>query len=293
MPSESDSSDAFASRKATLIATVLAVACVVIPFWFWMDTWFGKSLTDEQIEEYLTDTERPRRAQHALAQISERIGAGDESVKAWYPKVLELSRHDLPEVRLTVAWLMGDDPSSEEFHRALREMIEDPHPMVRRNAALALANFGDPSGRSEMRSMLQPHRLASEHAGTVINRLEPGDSFDAGALLVRIQPDGEGEPSDVRAELPGILDRQLHADGDQVGSGEAVTVVRPESTHVLQALLGLYLVGTPEDIELIQPYRRPRDGLSMQVAQQAALTLERIRSRAADQAADSSTDGAI
>ncbi len=293
MSSESGSSDAFASRKATLIATALAIACVAIPFWFWIDTWFGKSLTDAQIEEYLTDAERPRRAQHALAQISERIAAGDESVKVWYPRVLELSRHELPELRLTVAWLMGDDPSSEEFHQTLRIMVGDPHPMVRRNAALALANFGDPGGRAEMRGMLQRHRLESTHAGTVMNRLEPGDSFDAGALLVRIQPDGGGEPLDVRAELPGILDRQLHADGDRIGAGEAVTVVRPESTHVLQALLGLYLVGTRDDIELIQPYQRPRDGLSAQVAQQAVLTLERIRSRAADQASKPLTDGSI
>ena len=270
------------SRKAALLATVVAIASIVIPFWFWMDTWFGKPLSDEQIAEYLSDSERPRRAQHAMAQISARITAGDESAKTWYPQLLELARHELPEIRLTLAWLMGDDPSSEEFHRALAGLIEDPHPMVRRNAALALARFGDPRGRPEMRSMLVPHRLASDHAGTVINRLQPGDSFDAGALLVRIQPDADGEPLDVRAELPGIVDRQLHADGDRIARGEEVTVVRPESTHVLQALLGLYLVGTPEDIPVIQPFERPREGLTAQVAQQAALTLESIRDRAAD-----------
>lgn len=282
MASESEPRDPFVSRKAALLATVVAIASIVIPFWFWMDTWFGKPLSDEQIAEYLSDSERPRRAQHAMAQISARITAGDESAKTWYPQLLELARHELPEIRLTLAWLMGDDPSSEEFHRALTELIEDPHPMVRRNASLALARFGDPRGRPEMRSMLEPHRLASDHAGTVINRLQPGDSFDAGALLVRIQPDADGEPLDVRAELPGIVDRQLHADGDRIARGEEVTVVRPESTHVLQALLGLYLVGTPEDIPVIQPFERPREGLTAQVAQQAALTLASIRDRAAD-----------
>lgn len=282
MASESEPRDPFVSRKAALLATVVAIASIVIPFWFWMDTWFGKPLSDEQIAEYLSDSERPRRAQHAMAQISARITAGDESAKTWYPQLLELTGHELPEIRLTLAWLMGDDPSSEEFHRALSGLIEDPHPMVRRNAALALARFGDPRGRPEMRSMLEPHRLASDHAGTVINRLQPGDSFDAGALLVRIQPDSDGEPLDVRAELPGIVDRQLHADGDRVAPGDEVTVVRPESTHVLQALLGLYLVGTTEDIPVIQPFERPREGLTAQVAQQAAVTLASIRDRAAD-----------
>ena len=282
MPSESESRDAFASRKATLFATAVAIASVVIPFWFWMDTWFGKPLSDEQIAEYLTDTERPRRAQHAIAQISGRIAAGDETVKAWYPLLLDLARHELPELRLTVAWLMGDDPSSEEFHEALGELLYDEHPMVRRNAALALAKFDDPRGREEMRTMLRPHRLVSEHAGVVQNRLQPGDSFDIGALLVRVQPEGAGEPLDVRAQLPGIVDRQLHADGDRIDGGEEVTVVRPESTHVLQALLGLYLVGTAQDIEVIEPYQRPRAGLTAQVAQQAAFTLARIRENGKD-----------
>lgn len=283
MPEERKKQDAFASRKAALIATAFAVACIVIPFWFWLDTWFGKPLTDEQIGEYLADTERPRRAQHAMAQISARISAGDESVRAWYPSLLELARHELPELRVTVAWLMGDDPASERFHAALLALVADPHPMVRRNAALALAKFSDPAGRPEMRGMLQPYRVVSEHAGAVTNRLQPGDEFDAGALLVRVSEEGTGEERNVRAPLPGIVDRQLRSDGDRVVPGDELTLVRPESTHVLQALLGLYLVGTPEDIELIRPYQAPREGLSGQVARQAALTLRRIRERATGQ----------
>lgn len=286
MAADQQTGEGFASKKATLFATALAIASAVIPFWFWMDTWFGKELSDEQIQEYLTDSERPRRAQHAMAQISGRISEGDESVKVWYPLLLDLARHELPELRVTVAWLMGDDPSSDEFHAALRNLVTDPHPMVRRNAALALAKFGDPTGRSEMRGMLQSYRLVSEHDGIVRNRLEPGDAFDAGALLVRIEPEGEGEPLDVRASIPGIVDRQLHADGDRVSAGAEVTVVRPEMTHVMQALLALYMVGTTEDIALIQPYQRPRDELGPQVAQQARQTLERIRQGPSGQAAE-------
>lgn len=281
MPEASEQRDAFASRKATLIATALAVASVAIPFWFWMDTWFGKPLDDDQIGQYLADAEHPRKAQHAMAQISQRISAGDASVERWYPELLRLARHELPELRITVAWLMGDDPTSEEFHQTLLDLVKDPNPLVRRNAALALAKFGDPAGRPEMRAMLQPYRLQSDYGGTVTNRLQPGDAFDTSALLVRIQPPDGGEVQDVRAPLPGIVDRQLHADGTLVSRGDEVTAVRPESTHVLQALLGLYLVGTAEDVDLIRPYQRPRDGLVREVAQQATLTLERIRERSA------------
>ena len=283
MPEGAKGQDAFAGRTATLVATAVAIASIVIPFWFWMDTWFGKTLSDDQISEYLADSERPRRAQHAMAQISDRLSAGDESVKTWYPALLRIASHDLPELRLTVAWLMGDDPESEQFHSALLGLVKDPHPMVRRNAALALAKFGDPAGREEMRGMLQPSRVRSPHVGTVLNRLEAGDRFDAGALLVRIEPPEGGEARDVRASIPGIVDRQLLSDGESVAPGDELTVVRPEASHVLQALMGLYMVGTEEDISLIQPYQRPTDDLGQHVAQQARLTLQQIRSRARTQ----------
>lgn len=285
------SGDVFTTRRATLVATLLAIASVGIPFWFWMDTWFGKELTEEQIGEYLTDADRPRRAQHAMAQISQRITAGDESVKVWYPQLLELARHELPEIRITVAWLMGDDPSSNEFHHALGILVSDAHPMVRRNAALALARFGDGAGRAEMRAMLQPYRLVTEYAGIITNRLQPGDIFDAGTLIARVQPDGEDEPRDVRAPLPGIVDRHLHTDGDRVAAEDEVTVIRPESTHVLQALAGLYLVGMPEDAAVVQPYQRPRDGLTPEVAAQARVTLAKIRERRGAQTIGSGGEG--
>ncbi len=289
--------DAFATRKATLIATGLAVAAVVIPFWFWMDTWFGRELDDDRIREYLADTDSPRKMQHALAQISERMTRGDPTVRRWYPDILALAGHELPELRLTAAWLMGDDTTHEQFHEALLNLLKDSQPMVRRNAALALTKFNDPSGREEIRGMLKPYRVKSEHPGVVRNRLQPGDSFDSNALLARIEQEGEEESRDLRAPFPGIVRERLHADGAAVEAGDAVVVIRPESVHAMQALVGLYLVGTVEDIELIRPYQRRMEGIDASVAQQARLTVERIRQRAAEkipaQPAAANAGGAI
>lgn len=289
--------DVFVTRKAVLIATGVAVAVVVIPFWFWMDTWFGRKLDDTQIRAYLADADAPRKAQHALAQISERITQGDESVRRWYPDVLALARHELPELRLTVAWLMGDDTANEQFHEALLELLRDAHPMVRRNAALALTKFGDPSGREEIRGMLKPYRVKSSRQGIVRNRLQPGDSFDSNALLARIEQENEKEPLDIRAPFPGIVQEPLHAEGAQIDAGDAIVVIRPESLHALQALLGLYIVGTMEDIELIKPYQRRMEGIDAGVVRQAGLTAEQIRKRAAegirDQPAAANADDAI
>ncbi len=282
---EEQQQDPFATRKAALIATAVAIASVVVPAWFWMDTWFGRELSDDQIQEYLADTEYPRKAQHALAQISERLANGDESARQWYPDVLALANHELPELRLTVAWLMGDDTENQQFHQTLLKLLRDPYPMVRRNAALALTKFDDASGLEEIRGMLKPYRLMSEFEGVVKNRLQPGDSFDINALLVRIEQDGEDDPRDLRAPLPGIVQEQLHPDGSRINVGDEVTVIRPESVHAMQALLGLYIVGTLEDIDLIKPYQRQRDDFDANVAQQAHLTVEQIRKRAAGRVA--------
>ncbi len=278
--------DVFVTRKATLIATGFAVAAAIIPFWFWMDTWFGRKLDDNQIREYLADIDSPRKTQHALAQISERMTQGDPSVRRWYPDILTLSRHELPELRLTAAWLMGDDTENERFHDALLKLLRDSQPMVRRNAALALTKFNDPSGRDEIRGMLKPYRVKSRHRGVVRNRLQPGDSFDSNALLARIEQEGEEESRDLRAPFPGIVQERLHTDGAQIDAGDAIVVIRPESVHAMQALVGLYLVGTVEDIEWIRPYQRQMEGIDANVARQARLTAERIRQRATEEMRD-------
>ena len=51
---------------------------------------------------------------------------------------------------------MGQDRNYAPFHEALLKLIHDPQPMVRRNAALSLAVFGDPAARPELVAMLRP-----------------------------------------------------------------------------------------------------------------------------------------
>ena len=136
------------------LAGLVLVACVVIPFLSWQGTWFGRPLNDETITQYLTDQDKSRRVQHALAQVAERMEQGDPEVAQWYQNVAQLSEHPGSEVRVTAAWVMGHDSSSELFHKALLEMLSDEEVLVRRNAALSLVRFGDGKGLNELRAML-------------------------------------------------------------------------------------------------------------------------------------------
>ena len=67
------------SKRAYLLITLFALLLVLFPFLFWYLTWFGRRLSDSQIDSYLADASKPRHAQHALVQIGERMVARHES----------------------------------------------------------------------------------------------------------------------------------------------------------------------------------------------------------------------
>ena len=65
------------SRRWTFGILIVAFLFVLMPFLFWQSTWFGRPLTDEEIVKNLAHTEHPRKTQHALSQIADRIVARD------------------------------------------------------------------------------------------------------------------------------------------------------------------------------------------------------------------------
>lgn len=259
---------------------LLAVLFVLVPFLFWRGTWFGQPLTEEQTGRYLTDTQRPRKTQHALVQVAERIQRGDSTVKRWYPQVRALARHPTPEIRAMVAWVMGQDNQSLEFHSVLRNLLKDSDPLVRRNAALSLVRFGDASGKPELLRMLQPYAVESPRAGIVSVRLKEEDTVNPGTLLARIAV-GEEKPFELRSPLPGRVQRWLVRDAQPVAAGDALVLLSPGEEQVWEALRALYLVGEPDDLPEIETYAGGVKGMPDKVRQQAALTADAIRRRAA------------
>ncbi len=102
-------------RRALWPIWIVAALLVIVPFWSWYSTWFGRKLSDAEVTQYLSGSEKPRKTQHALLQIEERIVAGDPAVKQWYPLITALKNHAVPEIRGNAAWVMGQDNTSESF----------------------------------------------------------------------------------------------------------------------------------------------------------------------------------
>ena len=265
---------------ANLLAVAFVLLAVLVPFLFWQQTWFGTALRDGEVRKNLDPAAKPRKIQHALVQLSERLtNSGPGAVAVWYPAVGELVEHPIAEVRMTVAWLMGQDPSAAEFRPSLTRLLRDANPLVRRNAALSLVAFGEVSGRGEVRGMLASRRIAAPAAGELLFRLSEGDSVRAGTLLARIQVDA-GTYQEVRAAVPGVVEERLAGEGTTVSVGQPLVSLAPEEDQVWEALRAMYFIGVMGDLALIQPFLAENPTLSERVRQQAGFTIGAIRGRA-------------
>ena len=269
------------SRKYPWAILVVLALFIIIPFISWYGTWFGRPLSDARMTEYLHDQNKPRNVQHALAQVGNRIIDGDQAVKRFYPDVIATAQHQQPEVRMTAAWVMGQDNASEDFHSALRMLLEDSNSGVRHNAALGLVRFADTSGRSELVAMLKPYAVRAERAGTVeLIVKEPGVAIAANAPIARVRED-DGNLTGVHATEAGRVESVPVANRARVEAGAELLTISPSTEQVWAALRALYLVGKPEDIAEVQRYTRPMATMPDSVQKQAASTIEAIRERAA------------
>jgi hypothetical protein len=268
------------SRKYPWAILVVIALFVVIPFVSWYGTWFGRPLSDSKMTEYLHDQNKPRNVQHALAQLGNRIIDRDTSVQKFYGDVIAASGNQQPEVRMTAAWVMGQDNTNEDFHAALRSLLADENPGVRHNAALGLVRFGDSSGRPELVAMLDPYVVRADAPGTVEFIVkEQAVPVAANAPVARIKQD-DGNTVEIRTPEAARVENLTVANGARVDSGREIMTLSPSTEQVWEALRALYLVGLPEDIPHVQRYAKALPSISDKIQKQAGFTIEAIRERA-------------
>jgi len=265
------------SGPARFLFFLVAWLIVLLPFFFWRGTWFGRSLSDSEVGEYLADNSKPRHIQHALVQIGERMTRGDKGAARWYPDLVRLATHPVEEIRTTDAWVMGQDATRPEFREALRRMLGDASPMVRGNAALSLVRFGDDAGHAQVVELLQPVVVTAPRAGRVAALARAAEPANHGTMLARIE--AGGETAEVRAPITGRVRSLAVQEGAQVAAGAELLTLDPGAEQVWEALRALYLIGRPEDLPLVESYQRPQPGLPQRIQQQAAETAQAIKAR--------------
>jgi biotin carboxyl carrier protein len=264
------------SARNRLLFFLTAWLIVLMPFLFWWNTWFGRQLSDKQLTEYLQDEKKPRHIQHALVQIGERMARHDTGVTRWYPEVVRLASYPVEEVRNTDAWVMGQDTSGA-FQEALLKMLNDPSVIVRGNAALSLVRFGDATGRPQIIALLQPAKVLAPTSGKIVDTSTTGTAIRQNGVVAKIE--NERQTTEVRSPISGRLRELPVKTGQTVAAGDEIATLDPGTDEVWEALRGLYLIGQPDDIPLIQPYERELPDIPDHVRQQAILTEKAIRER--------------
>jgi hypothetical protein len=256
---------------------ILAGLFIAATFLAWYFSWFGRELSDADISKYLADEKIQRHVQHALLQIQQRVERGDTNVKTWYPQLVALGSNPEPEFRLTVAWLMGYDNSSPEFHNALLKLVKDQEPIVRRNAALALVRFNDNSGHEELVSMLKPYVLKAPADGVVASSMHEGTNVARRTPLARIEQ-SDGKVVELRSPLPGRVNQIFKPNGSQVTRDDDLLSLNSDEQSVWEALRALAIIGTTPDLPLIELYTSSTD-TSAKIREQASLTANAIRQK--------------
>ena len=264
------------SRNQKILFFLTAWLIVLMPFLFWWNTWFGRHLSDQQLNEYLHDHKKPRHIQQALVQMSERMSRQDAAVKHWYPELLPLAADPVEEVRNTDAWVMGQDTTGAGFHDTLRKMLNDSSPMVRGNAALSLVRFGDATGRPQIVALLQPAPITAPVDGKIVDADRPGTAIRQGGLIAKLQ--SGTQVTEIRSPIPGRI-RSVAQTGANLNAGAEVAMVDPAIDQVWEALRALYLVGQLDDLPAVQPYERELPEIPDHVRQQAEETEKAIRGR--------------
>ena len=267
------------SSRQRLLFFLVAWLIVLMPFLFWWNTWFGRNLSDKDLNTYLHDESKPRHIQHALVQLGERLNRHDAAATRWYPDILRLANHPVEEVRNTDAWVMGQDTSGTGFHETLLHLLQDSSTMVRGNAALSLVRFGDASGRPQILALLEPAVVTAPQEGRLADASPVGTSIHKGGLIATLK---RGEfASEVRSPIAGRIHGLSAQLGQTVAAGAPVATVDPATDQVWEALRALYLVGQLEDIPAVARYERELPDIPDHIRQQAVETERTIRERAA------------
>ena len=172
---------------------------------------------------------------------------------------------------------MGFDNKSPEFHDALLKLVHDDEPIVRRNAALALITFNDNSGREELISILKPYLLKAPADGVLASSMHAGTTVGRRTPLLRIEQ-SDGRVVELRSPLPGRVYQIFKENGAQVTRDQDLISLNSDEDSVWEALRGLAIIGTKEDLPIIETYATSTDA-SARVKEQASLTAKAIRQK--------------
>ncbi len=234
--------------SAGAVITLFVVLALIA--WSWRSCWYATPLSTEEIQSRLESPKSPNEVQKALVQVKDRLEEKGADTERFLPAVMALTANPTPQIRSTVAWVLGAAPDTEEVTASLKALLDDEDLSVRYNAACSLAAHGNDAGHDVLITMLAPTTVRSPTEGVFRNPRATEKWVRRGQILGRVEtPKGE---IDVVAPLDGRLIRRVHAHGDVVKEGEPLVEIDPSPGQIENALYALGRVGTREDMSAVR-----------------------------------------
>lgn len=253
-----------------------AIPLILLPFTFWYMVWHGTALKPEDVQAAFTEPLKPGQAGAMLLRLGEKMSRGDDTAARWYPRIVELSKHESPQLRRTVAWAMGKDLRRQEFRNILHTMLRDPEARVRRAAAISLAYGGDMAARQVLLESIGPQVVKSTVAGSVNPRIQAADTTTPETAIAMI-----GDAF-VEAGITGTVKRVLVKDGEMVSRGQPLIEVIAPVEELVDSLRALANVGNAADSDAVKHCAEEAIGEHKVLIQsEAERTLRRIAARPA------------
>jgi pyruvate/2-oxoglutarate dehydrogenase complex dihydrolipoamide acyltransferase (E2) component len=137
--------------------------------------------------------------------------------------------------------------------------------------------FNDNSGREELIAILKPYLLKAPADGTVQSSMREGSEVGRRTPLARIEQ-SDGKVVEIRSPLQGRVNRIFKPNGSQVTRDEDFISLNSDEESVFEALRGLGIIGTKDDLAIIDSYAQSTDAAA-RVKEQAALTANAINHR--------------
>jgi pyruvate/2-oxoglutarate dehydrogenase complex dihydrolipoamide acyltransferase (E2) component len=128
--------------------------------------------------------------------------------------------------------------------------------------------------------MLIPYPIRSPNSGSVFYLVSEGDWVNKGGIIANLNLNNIKTP--IQSDASGWLQTKLLPEGSLTTAGETLILLKPNPKHVWESLRALYLLGGPEELEIVRSVLS-ESSFDQKIHQQAASTAKAIQKRVEQQ----------
>lgn len=251
----------------------IILICIAV---FWRGCWYATPMSEASMNAALSQEAKVGETHKALSQLKEMLVKKPAKAEAFLPKLESLVTHKTPQIRSTLAWVLGSAPKAENRKSWLMTLLEDEEKLVRFNAAVSLTAYLAPEARPVLHEMLKPTRVRAKVTGVMKQPRGQGQDVRFNLTLGRIELKN-GDKVDVTSPIDGRLSACLKSHNAAVAIDDILFKIQPSDGQIENALIALNFYSSKADIAIFEQLARGKMAISNDARKLAQGYAERIR----------------